>query len=205
MAERKVVGRDIALALMAVCIILAIGLVVALLVYLPANAQIESLNAQLAQNNQTIDGLNSRIAALDSQVSSLNSSNSNVAYLQNQVSVLSQQLANYNNILSFNASSVFISNQDFSMDASTNDTTWNQSNGNFGYAGYVTVDVQSSSPTTFVELSYTSLGVVYDSIVNVGTDGTASFPILPGSIKVSLGNTETSSTVTGTVSATYYF
>ncbi len=204
MAERKVVGRDIAIALTAICIILAVGLVAALIVYLPANGQIASLNAQLAQNSQTIAGLNSRISSLDSQLSSLNSSSNNVGYLQNQISSLQAQLANYENILSFNASSAFLS-QDFSMDPSSNDTIWNQPTSNFQYAGYVTVAVQSSSPTTFVELSYNSLGVVYDNVVTVGTNGTASFPILPGNVLISLGNHEASSTVTGTVSAKYYF
>ncbi len=204
MAERKVVGRDIAIALTAICVILAVGLVVALIVYLPANAQIASLNAQLQQNSQTIAGLNSRISSLDSQVASLNSSTSNVALLQNQISSLQAQLANYENILSFNASGAFL-NQDFSMEPSTNDTIWNQPTSNFQYAGYVTVALQSSSPTTFVELSYNSFGITYDNVITVGTNGTASFPILPGNVIISLGNNEISNNVTGSVSATYYF
>lgn len=205
MAERKVVSRNVAIGLSVVCVVLSVGLVIALAVYLPTNTQIESLNAQVAQDSQTINGLNARIAALDSQVSSLNSSNSNVAYLQRQISDLGQQLTNYENILAFNVSSIFVNNQDFSMDPSTNATIWNQPERSFQYAGYVTVVVQSSSPTTFVELSYNSLGVVYDSVVTVGTSRTTSFPILPGTIIISLGNTEASTTVTGTVTATYYF
>jgi hypothetical protein len=73
------------------------------------------------------------------------------------------------------------------------------------YAGYVSVDVQSNSTTTYVEVIYSSYGVNYDNSVTVGTSGTAAFPVLPGSVEIRVGNTETVDSVNATVTATYYY
>ena len=75
------------------------------------------------------------------------------------------------------------------------------------YAGYVTVDVQSTSNTTYAGVVYDSIIVNYDHNVTLGTSGAASFPVLPGNIVVVVGNTDTniSDSVNATVTATYYY
>ncbi len=108
-------------------------------------------------------------------------------------------------MLYLNASATLFSNQAFTMDPHSNTTLWDQTNTPLIYTGFVTVQVTSTSSTTFVELSYSAYGVVYDNAVKVGTAGTASFPVLPGPATISLGNTEANSTVTGNVSATYTY
>lgn len=201
------VGRSIAIILGAICVVLAVGMVVALIAYLPAASQIDSLNAQIAQKNQSITALNAQIATLTAQVSSQSGQNStsNDAILQHKIDQLEAQIDSLNNVLYLNVTGILVSNQQFTMDANTNATLWDQTNEPLIFPGYVTVQVTSSSNTTFVELAYASHGATYDNIVKVGANGQATFPVLPGSITISLGNTEINATVTGTVTVTYIY
>ena len=73
------------------------------------------------------------------------------------------------------------------------------------FAGFVSVAVQSSSNTTYVEVVYSSYGVNYDNSVTVGTSGTAAFPVLPGTIEIRVGNTETVDSVNATITALYNY
>ena len=205
--QQKVVGRSIAIILGAICVVLAVGMVVALIAYLPAASQIDALNSQVTQKNQSITALNSEIAALNSQISSQNGQNSTTsnAALQLQISQLQDDLNSLNNVVYMNASGTLVSSQSFSLDSNTNATVWNQDNAPLVFPGYVIVQLSSSSNTTFVELSYAAYGVIYDNIVKLGTSGQTAFPVLPGSITIALGNTETNATVKGTVTATYYY
>jgi cell division protein FtsB len=204
MAERKVVGRKIAIGLGVICIVLSVGLVVALAAYLPTSAQVDSLNAQIAQNSATVAALNSQITSLQSQVNRLNSSSANAEYLQSQISDLQQQIQAMSNVLYLNASSILVNNQGFSLEPYTNVTVWNQPDTPLQYSGYVTVQVQSSSNLTYVELVYNSYGVAYDNVVEV-SNSTVAFPALPGPVVLVVGNTELTDSVTGTVNAIYYY
>jgi cell division protein FtsL len=205
--QTKVVSRSVALILGAICAVLAVGMIVALIAYLPASSQIDSLNAQIAQKNQSISALNAQIATLNGQISSQNGQNSTSSdqSLQIEINDLESQLSSLENVLYLNASATLFSNQAFTMDPHSNTTVWDQTNTPLIYTGFVTVQVTSTSSTTFVELSYSGYGVVYDNVVKVGTTGTASFPVLPGAATISLGNTEANSTVTGNVSAIYTY
>jgi cell division protein FtsB len=207
MTERKVVGRNIVVITGVACIVLAVGLIVALVAYLPANNQINSLNTQLAQNNETITSLNAQITVLRDQVDSLTEQNSasNQASLQNEITSLNSEIESLLNVLYLNASGTLINSNTFSIDPNSNTTIWEDTSTPLLYSGFVTVQVESSSNTTFVELSYASYSVIYDSIIPVGLSGSASFPALPGPIVIALGNTEANSTVTGTVTAVYYY
>jgi uncharacterized coiled-coil protein SlyX len=204
MAERKVVGRKIAIGLGLVCIFLSVGLVVALAAYLPMTTQISSLNTQIAQKDQTIAGLNLQIMALQNQVDSLNSSHANVEYMQDQISSLQQQIQNLYNLLYLNVSQILVNTQEFSMEPYTNITIWYQPDTPLQYAGYVTVQAQTSSNLTYVEVLYNSYGVAYDTVAAVGNE-TLAFPVLPGPIMIILGNTEVTDSVIGTVSVIYYY
>ncbi len=204
MAERKVVGRKIAIGLAIACIVLSVGLVVALAAYLPMSAQTDSLNAQLAQKEQVITALNAQISSLNSQIDSLNSSSATTASLQYQISTLNQQVQDLNNVLYLNVSDILVNNQDFSLQPDTNETIWGQSGSGLNFAGYLTVQVQSSSNLTYVQVTYNSHGVAYDNVVTVG-QGTVAFPVLPGQVAVVLGNTELTDSVTGTVTVAYTF
>ncbi len=57
-----------------------------------------------------------------------------------------------------------------------------------GYAGYVTVQLESTSPSIYVEVSYFAHGLSYSRRVNPGADENVTFPILPSSVKIVVGN-----------------
>ncbi len=206
--SKKVVGRRVAIILGAVCIALAVGLIVAIFAYLPLTGQVDSLNAKLAERDQNITSLTAQVSSLTAPISSLSggaNSSSNVIYLQNMVNDLQGEITRLQNVLYMNASATLIPSQGFQLDANSNMTIWDQPDTPLFYAGFVTVQVTSSSNSTFVELAYSSYGLVYDNVVNVGTGGTAYFPVLPGAIVITLGSFEANSTVTGTAAVTYIY
>ena len=110
MGERKVVNRNIVIAIAVLCVVLAISLVGAVANYSSIlngkdsqindlnsainnkDSQISDLQNQIASDNSTINSLNSQIANLQGQVASANSQisslNSQITTLQSQVSDL---------------------------------------------------------------------------------------------------------------------
>jgi flagellin-like hook-associated protein FlgL len=205
--QPKVVPRSVALIIGAICIVLAVGMIVALIAYLPASSQIDSLNAQIAQKAQSITTLNAQITALNAQINSQsgqNSTSSDTA-LQIEINGLEAQINSLNNMLYLNGTGLLVSDQGFTMEANSNVTLWDPSYNPLIYAGYITVQATSSSSTTFVELAYNSYGVAYDNVVTLGISGQAAFPVLPGGVTILLGNTESNDTVTGTITATYVY
>ncbi len=201
------VRKEITLIISAIAVVFAIGMAVSLVAYLPAASQIDILNAQIKQKDQSITALNSQIVTLTAQVNSQtgdNSTSSNTI-LQQQISNLETQIESLNNIFYLNATAYLASNQQFTLDSNSNATLWNQDNNPLIYAGYITIQLASSSNTTYVELAYNSYNVVYDRVVTLGTGGTTTFPVLPGTIIIAVGSTEATSIVTGTVSVTYTY
>jgi hypothetical protein len=202
MAERKVVGRKLAIVLGVVSVILAVGLVIALVAYLPASAQVSTLNAQIAGKDQIIAALNLQITSLQNNTTSQSANAAQVATLKNQIASLQAENADLYNVLYLNATGVLVNSQAFTQEPYTNVTIWDGSQP-LQYAGYVTVQLQSSSNQTYVEVSYNSYGVAYDNVVTLG-NGTASFPVLPSNAVIVLGNND-NVTATGTVTALYHY
>ena len=203
MTERKVVGRTIAIVLGLVCIILAAGMVVALAAYLPTGAEKDTLTGEIAEKEQTITSLNNQITTLQNTITNLNANAAQATTLQAEIDDLEAQIQSLYNVLYLNATAILVNTQTFDHEPSTNVTIWDGSVP-LQYAGYVTVQIESSSNQTHVELAYASHGIVYDSVVTI-ENGTASFPVLPGSVIITLGNTEPNNRVTGTVTALYYY
>jgi uncharacterized coiled-coil protein SlyX len=191
MSEKKVVGRNIAIALGLICIVLAVGLVGAVGSY----TLVASLNSQITEKDNTISSLNSQLASKDSQISSLDSQ---VTSLQNQVNSL-------NDTVNLAKSSVYINNQTISQPANSY-THWIPAL-SASYAGYVSVWVQTSTTNdTYVRVVYTAYGVNFDQVISVGTGGTAVFPLLPcSSIDIRVGNTNLIDGATETVTITYHY
>jgi hypothetical protein len=79
------------------------------------------------------------------------------------------------------------------------------------YAGYIEVIVTSTSPNTYVQITgeyylpnSPNSGWTYNSgDLPVGTSGTAYFPVVPGQVTVSIGNTDPNG-ATVTVTIIYY-
>jgi hypothetical protein len=66
--QRKIVSKAMVIALGLICIILAAGLVGAIVVYVP---MVSNLESQIAEKNSTISSLNSQVSSLTSQVLAL--------------------------------------------------------------------------------------------------------------------------------------
>jgi predicted PurR-regulated permease PerM len=162
MSERKVVGRNGAIALGIICIILVAGLIVA-----------------VANYTSIIKGKDDTIASLQNQMSDLNS------------------------IINLQKSTVWVNDQTVSQPASSY-TYWTVS---ADYAGYISVQVQTSTTTnTYVRVRWSAYGVNYDQQITVGTSGTAVFPVLPCSnIEIRVGNSNLVNGASETVTITYHY
>jgi hypothetical protein len=126
---KKMVRRNVALALGIICIILVVGLL------------------------GTILGAILQISSLNSKVSDLT------------------DIANLDKLTVVNDTTV--------TQTANNYTSWFFAP---EYAGYVLVDVLSTTPNTYVRLLYNYNGTVnYDNQISVGVSGTADFPVLPSS------------------------
>jgi hypothetical protein len=203
-SQKKVVGRTIAIVLGMICIVLSASLVAVLALYLPSANSNSQLKSEIAEKNDMINSQNTTIVSQSQQIVALQSSlqqatSGNVeeiAYLEDYVSELL-------NVVYMNASSYLLLNQGVALVANESVTVWSDY---MTYAGYVTVQVQSSSNTTYAQVVYSTYGVDYDETKVVGTGGAVSFPVLPASIvEVKLGNTEASSSVEATVTAVYVY
>jgi outer membrane murein-binding lipoprotein Lpp len=205
--QRKIISRTMVIALGLICIILAAGIVGAIAFYMP---MVSNLEFQIAEKNSTISSLNSQVSSLNSQILSLQADieqiNSTIEDYkdaqEDAQEAFNLQAEYYNSLLALNESGYLLSPRSFTQAANTSDVV---SNEDIGYAGYVSVAVESSSNTTYVQLVYSSHGVNFNQNVTVGTGGTAVFPVLPGDITVVIGNTEAVDDVTGTVTAIYRY
>ena len=188
-----------------VCILLVAALVAVIVVYKPMS-NTSALESQLAEKDAKIASLNSSVTTLQSLVARyvqyFNENSSGTSDLDAQINALNAQIDELNNYLALNASGVMLNNEAVSQ-AANNYTAYQF---DLQYAGYVSVNVQSStSSTTYVEVLYSAFGINYDENKTVGTSGTAAFPVLPATIEIRVGNTESSGTITGTVTAIYYY
>ena len=131
--------------------------------------------------------LNSKYSTLESNYSSLQS---NYSYLQSIVSL--SQTETLENSQTISQPAGYYTYYTF----------------NISYAGYITVDVSSSTTSnTWVEIvGYSSNGISYNSgQLTVGYSGTVSYPVLPGTVQVEIGNSNLFSGATETVTITYTY
>jgi hypothetical protein len=178
--EKKVVSRTLAIALGIVCIVLAVGLVGAVVDYTSI--------------------INDKNSTISSQANTISSQASTISGYQSQVSDLTGKLG-------LSQSTVWVNDQTVSQPASYY-STWTESASYAGYVSvYVQ---SSSVLGTWVEVSYYSHGLNYSQAytgsqaINVGNS--AIFPLLPcSSITIGVGNGNIFSSATETVTITYYY
>jgi cell division protein FtsB len=205
MGRKKISWKPVAIALVLVCIVVSAGLVGVLAVYLP---MVNDLNSQIAEKNADLATFTTQIGSLNAQVAylqnSLDQSNSTIENLQEGVETLNLQIQNYLNLLYLNASMYLFSQAPVRQNASTDTPLFQDA---IQYAGYVGVNVQSTSNTTYVQALYSSFKVNYNNNVTVGLAGTAYFPVLPGTLEIRVGNTDTyqGDFINATATAIYYF
>jgi hypothetical protein len=169
MSEKKVVGRNIAIGLGILCIILLIGLAASEYYYTPIINDRERTISQL-------EGTNSN---LQDQIRNLTA----IAFLQSYIDL--------------------VFNQAISQPANAN-TSWTFT---IYYAGWMEIAVSSTTNTTYARVIYEhGLTVLYDNSVNLNsTIGYVSFPVLPTSVTVQVGNTNLTEGANDTVTIRYYY
>ena len=197
-----------------------------------ANENISSLNNQLSilqsellgngthsNDLQTqVDVLTSQLIAINGSVKTIQDYYNSLMYVLNtdnhdlsvdlttantQIANLQNQISEFNAIGNLTVSKVWVNNQTVTQQAGSY-SSWSES---ADYAGYVSIQVSSSTaPNTYANVTYSSHGVNYNTQINVGTKGTANFPILPTSnIIVAVGNGLSSGIAAETVTITYYY
>jgi predicted PurR-regulated permease PerM len=189
MSEKKTVRRSVAIALGIVCIVVVAGLVGAFAYYVnDKNNTISSLNSQVSQ-------LNTNATSLRNQIDSLNF---NVTNLQNQVNNLTDILNLSKSMVLYNGTLTIFPLLELTMlDESV------------PYAGYVSVQVSSSqsNATVIITVVWNYYPVLrYQNDFNLGTSGTAIFPVLPPSMVVYFCDPKlTNSSELANVTITYYY
>jgi uncharacterized coiled-coil protein SlyX len=192
--------KNVTIALGVICLILATSLAVVV---------VTNGNLSGNQNNQSLEeqvsSLNTQISTLQNQISNLNSALSDYEMqlydYEEHIAALTNQIIDYNNIIDLKESHVILDNQTYTQNATTVTTLFNET---VSYAGYFEIQVESTSDTTYIQMSYTHNNLSFDQTITVGTNGTAYFPILPGTIETLLGNTDTK-TNTATITITYIY
>jgi cell division protein FtsB len=173
---------------------------------------------ELGNKNATISSLQATISSLESQLNSCNSqASSQVSDLQNKISSLQSQLNScnslvsslrsqidsLNDIIALNKYTVLVDRQTINQPAGY----WNTWTFSLNYPGYLIVRVESSTTDkTYVRVIYNAYGVNYDTSINVGTSGTAVFPILPSTnIIVGVGNSNIINGASEVVTIEYHY
>jgi hypothetical protein len=148
-----------------------------------------------------------------------------VSFYKSQASSLNSKVSDLTEIANLDKSTTWVNDTTVTQTAN-NYTSWSFS---ARYAGYVSVNVQSSTTNnTYARVIYSAYGVDYDNTITVGTSGTATFPVLPafimymtpsiiGSIltpsinaigyfiEIRVGNTNLVNGATENVTITYYY
>ena len=204
--KRKIGWKPLAIAFVLICIVLAAGLVGAIAVYLP---MVNDLESQVAERDTSIATLTSQVTSLNAQLimlqGSLDQTNSTISDLQAGIQILNSRIDAYLQILNLNVSTFLFANEPLTGQNPSDYTTLFQDL--LQYAGYVAVDVVSTSNTTYVQLLYSFSELVYNHNVTVATNGVAYFPVLPGPVEIRVGNTDPSpgDLLNATITAAYYY
>jgi uncharacterized coiled-coil protein SlyX len=204
----KKMSRNAAIALVLVLVLLA-SLISVIAIYVP---MVNDLNSQIAEKDDTIGSLNSQLSAVQSV---LNQLTVNLTDKDNQIADLTSQLnsiadeylsiiSDLNSIIALGESGYLFSGYEVSQDQNSSTVIWGDI---LQYAGYITVEVQSTSNTTYAEVSYSSYGVDYYNTVTLGESGGAAFPVLPGEVLIGIGNTDidVGESVNATVAVNYIY
>jgi len=173
---------------------LIIGLVIAGIPAAYFYMNYSSLNSKYTTLESNYTSLQSQYSSLQSQYSSL----------QSQFSSLNSQYSSMQSIVSLSQTETFVNSQEIHQPPGY----YTYYTFNISYAGYITVDVSSSTiSNTWVEIvGYSSNGISYSSgQIAVGYSGTVSYPVLPGTVQVEIGNSNFLNGATETVTITYTY
>jgi uncharacterized phage infection (PIP) family protein YhgE len=183
--------------------------------------QIDTLGSQLSTAQESVTSANTQISSLNSQLSSLNNqvssaqgiltaANTQIATLQsqltaanNQITDLTTQNASLQSIGTLSRTTTVTSAATLSQ-SPTQETSIAYFTAS--YAGYILVTGYSSSTTGYIRVTDSFTGYPYSSTqLSFGTGNSLYIPLLPGTVIVYFGNTETTSAVTANLNVTYYY
>ena len=204
-SKKRTNWNNLATALLMVCIVLLASLIGVFAFYMPT---VSDLDYQIIEKDLRISELNANASSLNAQVSDLQNTvdqkDGEIADLKENAEYLNAVTAHYLSILFLNESSYLVAQRETSTNENESTMIYQY---NLDYAGYVSVNVESTSNKTYVQLLYTFNGVNYNQNVTVGESGTAYFPILPTIIEIWVGNTKTynGDLVNATITAVYYY
>jgi len=186
--------KSVAIILVVICIVLA-----ASLVFIVVNRP----SAVSSSDQTSINNLKNQVTELNSQVTTLDK---RVSDYQAYAASLESEIDEYRKIVALNAYNVIINNQEYTQTADKPISLFNDYTYFYvEYAGYMQVQVESTSSTTYIQVAYTFNDLLeFNQTFVVGTDGTAYFPVLPGNIAITLGNTNNEIT-TATVTLIHYY
>jgi uncharacterized coiled-coil protein SlyX len=175
---------------------------------------VSKLQSQLADQDKTVDSLNLQVSTLEDQVSSLTAQVTSLQYnlsqsisrsdVQSLTDEYNQAIMDYEALLSLSKSAYLVQAASLTQQAGEITWVWNEY---LDYAGFVAVQVESNSTTTYGEVAY-MLPVseaLFEYNVTLGIGGTAVFPVLPGQVEVRIGNNELLDSVNAIVTAFYYY
>jgi hypothetical protein len=188
------------------------------------NSQLSTLQSELASNNTRLTDLTRQVTSLETEITNaatnlktvddyynsllyvINTDNHDLAVTletaNSQITSLQNQVNDLKAIGNLSVSTIWV-NQTVSQPAGSS-TVWSELT---SYAGYVSITVSSSTTSsTYANVTYSSHGVNYSVQTNVGTSGTAYFPVLPAAnVTVAVGNGLPSGSATETVTIIYYY
>ena len=173
--------NTVTFALCIMCIILAAGLIAVTAYY----------------NNRPNTG---QLISADDEITRLKAA---IADYEKQIDILTFNNTQYKQIVNLEKTDTLIGDIPYTQSAGELTVVFNEK---FTYAGYLEVKISSTSDTTYAQVSYTYNNLKYDETTTVGTKGTAYFPIMPGTVKITIGNTDTgTATINTDVTVNYIY
>ena len=195
------------LGLVIICVVLVAALGGTIAYY---TMTINNKQNQLNSVNDQLNSLTSFIATITGETNSSASVPTVIADLNFSWNFFTSryisEIDSLSDTLNLTESTIWVSNSTVSEPAGGLSIAWYNWTFSASIAGYVTIDVTSASAGAWAQTEYSAYGVNYSNQINVGTNGTASFPILPSTnITVGVGNQNPSGEATQTVTITYYY
>jgi Skp family chaperone for outer membrane proteins len=203
------------IALAVICIILAASLVGVIALYQPAAGN-SDLQTQIKTKNDQIAALQSEISSLTAQLQS--TSDDNVSEYAQEIAYINQQLTVLNNTLTDAYSNIEAMTQILSLEltaqlykdvfvqsANSSTSVWNDQ---LGYPGYVLVQLESNSSTTYAAVQFTVGSTNLSFNQTIGLSGSAILPVVPnppGTVTILIGNTNAADSNNVNATVTYYY
>jgi cell division protein FtsB len=215
---KKMVSRNVAMALGIICIILIAFIAYFTVTGISAQNSYDNLQNQNKQLQTWLDGNETLLN--QTQVSNTNLQNE-IDLLNSNITELQNLMSNVTEILTLKQSTVWVDNQTVSQPINSS-TSWTFP---ASYAGYLLIEVDvppivvNGTPIlntgivegVYLRVNYTFEYQIYDEQDALGGIGmTAYFQVMPTNIGITVGNTNilgisTVTPVTETVTITYYY